>query len=534
MSEPIIKGIQWPEITNKKTKKLSRSSTGTATKILSAAYGAANKHAEASKLQNVGGGKWRFGYQKFFIQVTEMIANSNEKETLAIAEAVLNEAKNNFEFYRNGMGVNLNTIDSVATNDFSTGMITGMNNDQPRSSVEVPYNKQTYNAKDGSIQKLLDTFVQYGDMEQSASDAINSLLNSKNTKQYEDLSDLHICLIGATSEMGPMEFLLDHGATVIALARPGEKKWKKLIARAKRSRGRLIFPTIKNNGDEDSLAKAAGADALAQTPEIGNWLGSLFPGKKIFIYSLIYLDGEKYVRASMAMDVIVDMATSIRGADKVGLLYIATPSAAHVVDAKCERRAKLFYKNVPFWQKIFEMVGLLKRQKFLTLQSHTDHRVVDCLASMQGPNYALAKFLQTCRVLIARIKYGQFVSVNVAPPALTASVMHAPKIAAAAPYIPLFKPNVMYYPDTASSILSLLLLADIRNKKSNSYASTKLAHPLLLIADQAWHGGCFNAPYSSESTGVASYISYLLYKTMPWMVVILVAVMLYFTSGRFF
>ena len=202
MSEPIIKGIQWPEITNKKTKKLSRSSTGTATKILSAAYSAANKHAEASKLQNVGGGKWRFGYQKFFIQVTEMIANSNEKETLAIAEAVLNEAKNNFEFYRNGMGVNLNTIDAVATNDFSTGMITGMNNDQPRSSVEVPYNKQTYNAKDGSIQKLLDTFVQYGDMEQSASDAINSLLNSKNTKQYEDLSDLHICLIGATSEMG--------------------------------------------------------------------------------------------------------------------------------------------------------------------------------------------------------------------------------------------------------------------------------------------------------------------------------------------
>ena len=67
----------------------------------------------------------------------------------------------------------------------------------------------------------------------------------KLSKQYEDLSDLHICLIGATSEMGPMEFLLDHGATVIALARPGEKKWKKLIARAKRSRGRLIFPTIK-------------------------------------------------------------------------------------------------------------------------------------------------------------------------------------------------------------------------------------------------------------------------------------------------
>ena len=201
---PIVQGIQWPEITNKKTKKLSRSSTGTATKILSAAYSAANKHAEASKLQNVGGGKWRFGYQKFFIQVTEMIANSNEKETLAIAEAVLNEAKNNFEFYRNGMGVNLNTIDAVATNDFSTGMITGMNNDQPRSSVEVPYNKQTYNAKDGSIQKLLDTFVQYGDMEQSASDAINSLLNSKILRMLGNRPSLAIALAKAVTPASPI------------------------------------------------------------------------------------------------------------------------------------------------------------------------------------------------------------------------------------------------------------------------------------------------------------------------------------------
>ena len=46
----------------------------------------------------------------------------------------------------------------------------------------------------------------------------------------------------------------------------------------------------------------------------------------------------------------------------------------------------------------------------------------------------------------------------------------------------------MYYPDTASSILSLLLVADIRNTRSKSYPGTKLAHPLELISDQAWHG----------------------------------------------
>ena len=88
-----VNGIQWPEIPSKKSGgKLSRSSTGTATKILSAAYTAAGKPAEASKLQTVGGGKWRFGYQKYFMQVTEMIANSRRK-AVAIAEAVLKHGK---------------------------------------------------------------------------------------------------------------------------------------------------------------------------------------------------------------------------------------------------------------------------------------------------------------------------------------------------------------------------------------------------------------------------------------------------------
>merc|ERR1712023_486533 len=176
------------------------------------------------------------------------------------------------------------------------------------------------------------------------------------------------------------------------------------------------------------LASNAGADALSQTPEIAEWLSRIVPGKTLYIYSLIYLDGEKYVRASMAMDVIVDTATTIRGPNKVGLLYIATPSAAHVVDAQCETLSKNFRKNAPLWQKLFETFGLLKKQKFLTLESTSDYRLLDCMASMQGPNYALAKFLQTCRIIIARFKNGQFVSVNIAPPALTASVMHAPKI----------------------------------------------------------------------------------------------------------
>ena len=38
-----------------------------------------------------------------------------------------------------------------------------------------------------------------------------------------NLSDYYFVLIGA---MGPFEYLVDHGANVIAIARQGEDKWQ--------------------------------------------------------------------------------------------------------------------------------------------------------------------------------------------------------------------------------------------------------------------------------------------------------------------
>lgn len=44
--------------------------------------------------------------------------------------------------------------------------------------------------------------------------------------------------MGATSEMGPLEFLLQHNATVVGIARPSEK-WRGLLEKA----GRLAVRT---------------------------------------------------------------------------------------------------------------------------------------------------------------------------------------------------------------------------------------------------------------------------------------------------
>jgi hypothetical protein len=53
----------------------------------------------------------------------------------------------------------------------------------------------------------------------------NSIQNALTKPYYEDLSDLYFVLLGATSEMGPLKFLLDRGANVIAIARGGKSKW---------------------------------------------------------------------------------------------------------------------------------------------------------------------------------------------------------------------------------------------------------------------------------------------------------------------
>ena len=59
----------------------------------------------------------------------------------------------------------------------------------------------------------------------------------------------------------------------------------------------MIYPT-RGNGD-------AGADVLEEVVEVAQWLENLLPDKLFYIHSLIYLDGEKYVRASVAMDAII-------------------------------------------------------------------------------------------------------------------------------------------------------------------------------------------------------------------------------------
>ena len=130
-----------------------------------------------------------------------------------------------------------------------------------------------------------------------------------------DLSSLYIVCLGASSEMGPLEYLIARGANIIAVDRPGQPGvWERLIQVALDSPGTLTLPVARStlpdgaaslNGASPvkDIAAAAGCDLLLHTPEIAAWLAELFPGQTLCVGSYTYLDSDLFVRINVACDV---------------------------------------------------------------------------------------------------------------------------------------------------------------------------------------------------------------------------------------
>jgi hypothetical protein len=109
--------------------------------------------------------------------------------------------------------------------------------------------------------------------------------------------------------MGPLRLLLDLGASVIAIDINRPHVWSSLLALARSSSGTLTFPLSAEQStlqdDDASIAAAAGANLLTQTPEILDWLRGVFPKEPLVVGAYAYLDGELHVRVSLAMDAII-------------------------------------------------------------------------------------------------------------------------------------------------------------------------------------------------------------------------------------
>ena len=226
---------------------------------------------------------WRFGYCKHIENVVQAMTNCNE-DCLKIAKAGLEEARKCFT-YRSKDGEErslekvVGKIDQVLSNirtrEIYTGIVEGSKRFQGKGQLpEVSYQGKVYTGR--QLVSLARMFVAESQADTTFARSVEEAVAHP---EWFDLRGKVFVLIGATSEMGPLDILLQCGATVVAIARKNSRskpdKWKNLLARVRDTPGKLLIPISRpqtESDDADSLAQIAGADAISETPDIVKWL----------------------------------------------------------------------------------------------------------------------------------------------------------------------------------------------------------------------------------------------------------------------
>ena len=500
--KPLV-GLVWP-VTNKGTGE--RSTTDTAKKIFSsAARGAKTEKGDevAKKVEKER--NWRFGYSRHIASHVSLCCESTEV-CLDVAKAGLDAAYSLFTFAQDGKEVSFaDALQMKQNTRFYTGKLEGR--DFLRSQVvhllQVPYREAILDGED--LLRQCDNWAQKGTIEGSASEAIK--LCATNAQTWMDLSDVLFILLGAASAMGPLQNLLDHGATVVALDLKRPNIWKKLFKTAADSRGSIVYPLAKDGliSDEEKIENA-GCDMLADTMAICDWLDKVIdenPGKKIVCGNYTYLDGALHVQLALAGDAIMQRLCA--KSKDVSLAFLCTPTDDHVIPNEARAAARAAFESSTWWQRALTSIGMLTPNFALPVVNH--HCIIDGIVTRQGPNYALAKRIQHWRAIIARSS-GHIVSSNIAPSTATQSVVSNPQFAAGYYGWRYFSPLEVFLQETSSAVMFALLVHDLRNPSGKSNPKFQLEHPLNLFSFQSFHGGIWRCGFSIDSVGVPAAISY--------------------------
>ena len=148
--------------------------------------------------------------------------------------------------------------------------------------------------------------------------------------------------------------------------------------------------------------------------------------------------------------------------DDVALAFLATPTDVFAVPADAVAQSARAYADRSIAVKLASRPlrtlsgGRLLRRAY---RPDADPGINDSLVAQQGPNYALAKRLQRWRASVAR-ENGSAVSLNVAPPTRTRSVVKNRALAAAYAGAHRFGAEV-FEPDTCRVLMAALLVHDL-------------------------------------------------------------------------
>jgi hypothetical protein len=471
-----------------------RGSTETGRAIFADALRAANAGAAAACERERN---WRKHYIAHARRAVEEAARS-ASAAAAIAREGLRSAHRRLQFVRDGTSCPLENALRETRGGFLTRTVTGVSKGGP-AAITVPYQGQLLTGD--VLRRQLDRWEADGIVEPSFAQA---LWRVQAHPEWLDLSDQRFALLGAQAEMAPLAWLLRWRANVYAVDLPRAEIWQRMIRLAHAGNGALHLPCATDPGadaDHARLAQHAGVDLIDRTPEIAAWLAAVEGPLTVGAYA--YLDGAQHVRVSAAMDAIQAALAALR--KDVTLAMLATPTDVYAVPAAVLRMSHERFARRGWSARAarFATLGRAFARNGVVLPgldaagNETIGGIVDTLVTEQGPNYALAKRLQHWRALVAR-EQGTRVSIHVAPPALTGSVLKNKLIAAA--YRAAYRFGALAFePATAAALMAALLVHDLRHADAPANPNVPLAHPLQLLNDAACHGGLWRMPYSARS-----------------------------------
>lgn len=472
----------------------SRSTTAAGARIVAAALRALDqgRAAQAAEAET----RWRRRYPGYFHQLIEA-ALPSEELALASARAGLQAAWQTLVWVgEDGVERPLATaLERPEGRPFETLSLRGAGPQTVRRWT-VPYRGRELEGD--ALREQLQRWVAAGVIEPSAATALGRCIANPD---WFDLSDRHLALLGAASEAGPLSWLAHWRANLVAVDIDRPEVWARIADRITIGNATLSLPLRAAAGRSD-WTQLAGADLLRDAPRIAAWLKGF--GRPLDLASLAYLDGERHVRVSMAMDLI---ASSLLAAQPGGsLAYLATPTDVFAVPEAAALAAQQAYAARPLLSRGLQSpLHLAAGERFfqpnveqlLAGPQGRRYGLVDSLVLEQGPNYALAKRLQQWRAIWAR-SIGYRVSLNIAPSTSTASVLKNPALAAGFAGASAFGIEV-FEPETTNSLMAALWVHDLRCDEAAANPATPLAHPFELFMDQACHGGLWRTAYLPRS-----------------------------------
>lgn len=477
-----------------------RSSTGTARKVLAAALEPLDARQAAQVRAEP---QWRLNYPAYFRRLVQG-ALSQPGQAVPSARQGLDAAMNELRWSHDGQDEPLSAVVTRLTEahapqapkappTFETRTLTGRQGaPEAAHPLAIPYKGRMLSGQ--ALADQARAWAVRGIIEASAAEA---LIRCVDNPQWFDLSDRTMVLLGAASEAGPLKTISRWRANIVAVDLPRPAAWHRIAAIVEGGNSVVHVP-LKAGPCAADWTQRAGADLLKDLPEIATWVRG-FKGP-LDVAAHGYADGERHVRLAAAMDVI--QAVACHDHQDSTLAFMATPTDVYAIPQATAAASMDNFRQRPWLSKVLQaQLALFTGKRFfqpnitrlVPTPANTKYAVVDGLVIQQGPNYALAKRLQQWRGLVARAS-GHQVSINVAPPTETSSVLSNRAIAAGYRAADVFGVEV-FQPETTTALMAALWVHDLRTGNETDHASAPSAHPMDLIAQGACHGGFWGVGY---------------------------------------